>query len=243
VAVARRKRTYPWLADDVRRAWGVSLLGIPFAVLLVFAIVRALTEDGTISRISAQDFTILLTLAIVAELSVLMIAVTALTYVRADAATLRRWLRETTPPPGWRRIIWGMNGGGAIYWASSGTIVALSSMLYLAISDLSRLGPWAIGGGVAVVASTFAVIVVAYAVRYAREDATADALQFPGTERPRFADYVYFAIQVSTTFGGSDVQILTTSMRRVVAVHSVLAWTFNTVIVAVLVSVVLNSVA
>ena len=50
-------------------------------------------------------------------------------------------------------------------------------------------------------------------------------------------DFNYLAIQVSTTFSSSDVTIERTDARRVVSVHSLIAFAFNTIIVALLVSV------
>ncbi len=100
-----------------------------------------------------------------------------------------------------------------------------------------------IWSGVAVVTGSFALIVVSFALHYARRDATVGGLAFPGGTAPRFADYLYFSVQVSTTFGGSDVDVTTTRMRTAVTLHSVIAFTYNTVMVALLVSVLLNTAA
>ena len=53
-------------------------------------------------------------------------------------------------------------------------------------------------------------------------------------------DFNYLAIQVSTTFSSSDVTIEHTAARRVVSVHSLIAFAFNTIIVALLVSVLVS---
>ena len=61
-------------------------------------------------------------------------------------------------------------------------------------------------------------------------------LDFPGSEEPSFTDYLYMSIAVQTTFGTTDVDVQTRVMRRVVLRHCVLAFGFNTVIVAILIS-------
>jgi uncharacterized membrane protein len=95
--------------------------------------------------------------------------------------------------------------------------------------------------GVAVVPASLAVIVVAFAVSHARADSDRD-LRFPGTESPVFADYLYLSIQLTTTFGSSDVEVTSTRLRRAISVHSVLAFAYNAFVVALLVSAILNAV-
>lgn len=51
-----------------------------------------------------------------------------------------------------------------------------------------------------------------------------------------FADYFYFSLTVATTFGATDVDVMTTRMRRTVTGHAALAFLFNTVIIALLVT-------
>jgi len=90
--------------------------------------------------------------------------------------------------------------------------------------------------------SSLFMMLTAYAVHYARKQALAVGLEFPSTPAPNFTDYLYLAGQVATTFGASDVAVTTSAMRRTVGIHSLLAMAYNTVIVALLVSVLLSSV-
>ncbi|TIT71003.1 MAG: DUF1345 domain-containing protein, partial [Mesorhizobium sp.] len=57
-------------------------------------------------------------------------------------------------------------------------------------------------------------------------------LEFPGGKRPEGWDFLYFATVIGMTAQTADTGITTSHMRRVVLVHSVLAFFFNTVIVA-----------
>ncbi|MBP6603592.1 MAG: DUF1345 domain-containing protein, partial [Verrucomicrobiales bacterium] len=49
---------------------------------------------------------------------------------------------------------------------------------------------------------------------------------------PDFIDFAYFSFVIGMTFQVSDVQITGRTMRRTVLIHSLLAFLFNTVILA-----------
>ncbi len=61
-------------------------------------------------------------------------------------------------------------------------------------------------------------------------------LGFPGTRRPEIWDFLYFSFVIGMTAQTADVSITTTAMRRVVLAHSVGAFFFNTVILAMAVN-------
>jgi uncharacterized membrane protein len=63
-------------------------------------------------------------------------------------------------------------------------------------------------------------------------------LVFPGQPKPDYWDFLYFSFVVGMTFQVSDVQIEDHSLRRVVLAHSVLAFFFNVVIVALTINIV-----
>ena len=65
----------------------------------------------------------------------------------------------------------------------------------------------------------------------------AGGLAFPGTTEPGLWDFVYFSFVLGTTAQVSDVQVLTTSMRRLTLAHGVASFFFNTVILALAVNV------
>lgn len=234
-------RTHPRLASDIVR----SYVGLGIGVFLSFPVSFAIGFAGAVAADPAPRGTILL-ISIFADwalialiLSILMAAV----FSRPDSATLGGWLRATTPPASRRqRFWWGFNGGGAIYWAITGAGIAIVSLLLIVSNGSARSNPVVVGTGIAVVITSLMIIVTSFAVRYAREWATAGGLHFPGDGEPRFADFLYLSVQVTTTFGGSDVQLTTTGARKLVALHSVVAFAFNSVIVALLVSVLISAV-
>ena len=82
-------------------------------------------------------------------------------------------------------------------------------------------------------------VVVMYAVHYARLDLTGGrrSFTFPDDDAERsFADYVYLAVGAQATFGVTDVSTATSQARRLLTGHSLIAFLFNTVIIALVVS-------
>ncbi len=62
-------------------------------------------------------------------------------------------------------------------------------------------------------------------------------LIFPGGEDPDFGDFVHFAFVIGVAAQTADVQISAKPIRRVVTLHGVLAFVFNTVILALTINV------
>ena len=62
-------------------------------------------------------------------------------------------------------------------------------------------------------------------------------LQFPGEERPDYLDFAYFSFVVGMTCQVSDVQITERPLRRLALLHGVLAFVYNTVIVALSINI------
>lgn len=62
------------------------------------------------------------------------------------------------------------------------------------------------------------------------------SLLFPGTPEPGIWDFIYFAFVVGMTAQVSDVQVLSTSMRRATLGHSLVSFAFNTAIIAMAVN-------
>jgi uncharacterized membrane protein len=63
-------------------------------------------------------------------------------------------------------------------------------------------------------------------------DKIGSGLEFPGDEKPDFIDFAYFSFVLGMTFQVSDVEISSRKIRRLSLLHSLIAFIFNTVIVA-----------
>jgi uncharacterized membrane protein len=66
----------------------------------------------------------------------------------------------------------------------------------------------------------------------AGEGPVAGGLAFPGEEHPDYWDFLYFSFVVGMTCQVSDVQVTSRPMRRLTLAHGVVAFAFNTVILA-----------
>ncbi|QNT68618.1 DUF1345 domain-containing protein [Defluviicoccus vanus] len=66
----------------------------------------------------------------------------------------------------------------------------------------------------------------------------AGGLAFPSTDEPIGWDFLYYSFVVGMTAQVSDVQVLTTPMRRLTLAHGVVSFFYNTVILALAVSLV-----
>lgn len=88
---------------------------------------------------------------------------------------------------------------------------------------------------------------VIYAVHYAhifydpaehgQGDQARGGLEFPGRTEPDYWDFVYFSFVIGMTCQVSDVQISARNMRHLVTAQAVIAFFYNTIVVALAVSV------
>lgn len=84
---------------------------------------------------------------------------------------------------------------------------------------------------------------VMFAIHYAHDYFRALArhgikgLQFPGDETPDYGDFFYCACIIGTSGQTADVSFVSKPMRRVALVHSVLAFFFNTTLVALTINI------
>lgn len=69
------------------------------------------------------------------------------------------------------------------------------------------------------------------------------ALDFPGKAPPDYSDFIYYAYVVGMTSQVSDVQILSSDLRRITLVHSVFSFAFNMLVLALSINVVAGVIA
>jgi uncharacterized membrane protein len=73
-----------------------------------------------------------------------------------------------------------------------------------------------------------------------RKNEIAKGLDIPGDEPPDYIDFAYFSFVIGMTFQVSDIEISSRQIRRVVLIHGLLSFLFNTVIVALTINVVVD---
>ena len=93
------------------------------------------------------------------------------------------------------------------------------------------------------VLSAWAFIQVMFTVHYAHDYYAAlgrqqsPGLKFPDDELPDYGDFFYFAAVIGTSAQTADVSFVTKPMRRVGTLHCVLAFFFNTTVLALLINI------
>ncbi len=63
-----------------------------------------------------------------------------------------------------------------------------------------------------------------------------EGLDFPGDEPPDYWDFMHFAIIIGATAQTADITIVSKAMRRVSTLHSLIAFAFNTAILALMIN-------
>jgi uncharacterized membrane protein len=101
----------------------------------------------------------------------------------------------------------------------------------------------------ATIISAWALIHLMFALHYAHEYVIERAaggakpakerggLTFPGTETPGYVDFLYFSYVIGVASQTADVTISSPAMRRIALVHCVLAFFFNSAVLALTINI------
>jgi uncharacterized membrane protein len=93
------------------------------------------------------------------------------------------------------------------------------------------------------VVSSWAFIQVMFALHYAHDYYAAAChgkkagIQFPDDEPPDYGDFFYFSAVIGTSGQTADVSFVSKPMRRTGSVHCILAYLFNTTVLALLINI------
>jgi uncharacterized membrane protein len=122
------------------------------------------------------------------------------------------------------------------------TVGAAMASLGAIVMELARAKGEAHGGAAAALAAITVVLswmfihsifAFHYAHAYYGGDKSSHAcLEFPATDKPIYWDFLYFSFVIGMTAQVADVQTKTVSMRKLVLAHGVIAFFFNTAILA-----------
>jgi uncharacterized membrane protein len=156
---------------------------------------------------------------------------------RMDPPTLRAALLGSNPRGRFGRVGAILSGTGptaAVQWS----FIAVAAVLTFTVWPGLLREPVTVVFSILVVAASWVVTLVAYGLHYARFDAQNKGLQFPDKKHGRlFIDYLYLSVQVQTTFSTSDVSLVSPQARSLVTGHTLVSFAFNTVIIAMLITV------
>jgi uncharacterized membrane protein len=237
----KRPAPIPRSCSDVFRLW--AAIGLGLLLSLAFQLVRSWFEEmGLRQQLTPaqqaieEDYGSNLLAWVGFAIAYLWLGVRA--FRRADHPELvRRVLGSRLPRSAWKR--WVLAAGGSIVWPVTIAVWAFITVVTAVINrkDVPVLVLTMAG---LTVLSCIAVITFSFALYYARKDIEEGGLQFPGPAESVFSDYVYLAAGCSVTFGTTDTTVTSSSMRRMVTFHSVLAWILNTVVIATMLSLLIN---
>lgn len=132
---------------------------------------------------------------------------------------------------------------GVVVVAAIASLAAIAGELVLVtrLQGLTRILHVALAGFTLL--SSWAFIQVMFALHYAHEyyatlvEGRRPALDFPGDERPDYGDFFYFAAIIGTSGQTADVSLVSKAMRRIGTVHCILAYLFNTTLLALLINI------
>lgn len=132
------------------------------------------------------------------------------------------------------------------------TVLASVAMVLAIVAQLSALNEDHSSDRTLKFALSFSTILVSwflvhtvFALYYAHEfhseakgssRGSGGGLDFPGEHIPDYLDFVYFSFVVGTTAQTSDVEVSSRKMRRVVTLHGLLSFFFNTTVIALVVN-------
>jgi len=130
--------------------------------------------------------------------------------------------------------------GAVLLLAAAGALASLGAITLqlrqadhqtatLALALLTVIGSWLL------LPVEFAL---AYASLYHRGGQGPHGLEFPGLESaPDYTDFMYFAVTLAATSQTSDVAVSARPMRRLVLLHALLSFIFNTGVLALTINI------
>jgi uncharacterized membrane protein len=131
--------------------------------------------------------------------------------------------------------------------AAVASVVALA--VELSVAKGAPGGAWRVALAAGTVVMSWLFVQIAFAMHYAHvyflaEDVNAShqgGLDFGyGAEEPDYWDFVHFAIVIGATSQTADIVFRSKEMRRVGTLHSVVAFGFNTAILATMINLAAN---
>lgn len=124
----------------------------------------------------------------------------------------------------------------------------------LMLQNVRELSAWQhlahVGLSMLALAISWSLIQTMFAFRYAHayyqealpHHTQGSGLQFPGNEAPDYFDFLYYAYVVGMTSQVSDVVVTSRRMRRLTLVHSVTAFAFNMLVLALSINLVAGAI-
>jgi uncharacterized membrane protein len=165
------------------------------------------------------------------------------------------WLIETFDARRTRERAQSLDQPNLMILVSMLVVVAVSVIaIAMLLQQVKQLTGWERAGhvvlGVIALAGSWLMMHTIYAFHYAhryyidQKGGSPDGgLDFPGKDEPDYFDFLYYSYVIGMTSQVSDVQATSREMRRITLIHSVLAFAFNMLVLALSVNVVAGGLA
>ncbi len=233
-----------WLAREDHRQLIAGTLAIIVIVPMLFFGMRNASETG--SWIEAVERT---AIPLIFAYGIMQL-VNAVTYVpmtlwafrRAAGEELATLARYSSPRDAKEERKLRRAGVDELSTAVGAGFISLFCVVLFVVVPGVRDSALATYGTLAAMVGSWIVIAVAFAVRYMRDWAGDGGEFIESREPPVFTDFLLVSVQVSTGYNLARGMFETRRSRRNALTHNVLAYVFNTVIIALVISVALPSV-
>lgn len=219
---------HSWLSE--RRRAGVSTV-VALLVAAILALVAALRDH--LAAFSGADAGVVI--LFVYLFTYLVLTVPA--FSTASDERIRNWAERSDRGTVLQRYVLGTAPGPGV-----SLFIAAAALVVAVVWSPGHIGSRfpvepRVLTALALVVMAWMCVCVSFAVTFQADNLLENerGLEFPGDQPAAWADYVYFALSVMTTFGTTDVSVISREMRRTVAANSAIAFVFNTVTVASLV--------
>jgi uncharacterized membrane protein len=126
--------------------------------------------------------------------------------------------------------------------STAASLVAIWQELGVARTQAGPVQQALVGFAFLTVALSWLFMHLVFAAHYAHEyyapdeaDSIREGLLFPGADeaKPDFWDFLHFSLVIGVAMQTADIQIRSRALRRIVTVHGVLSFLFNTIILAI----------
>lgn len=132
---------------------------------------------------------------------------------------------------------------GLVIIAAIASLLAIVAELAVA-KDMQGIARYShIGLASLTILSSWAFVHTIFALHYAHDyfvncvNGKTSGLEFPGTDELDYGDFFYFAFVIGTSGQTADINFASRAMRRIGLVHCVLAFLFNTTILALTINI------
>ena len=132
--------------------------------------------------------------------------------------------------------------------AAAASIAAVAGELSLAKADQGLVKVCRVALAFLTVAGSWFFVQLVFALHYAHvyyapdDDPTTalprGGLGFPGKEQPDYWDFLHFSVVIGVASQTADITFISKPLRRIGTLHSVIAFTFNTVVLALTINLV-----